>query len=115
MAPYTVYSKMNASQTHWGGSGPDRYNLRSTGLSAAEVEQVRGGGWTLEQVQRVVDQFVLHYVRPSMRERCHLVGSLPVCVTKSLRNASCCICYPYYYLPVDALFLEELRHDDESN
>lgn len=40
---------------------PNRYNLRSAGLSTNEIERVRGGGWDLPTLQRVVDQFVLHY------------------------------------------------------
>jgi len=40
---------------------PNRYNLRRSGLTDAEIEQVRGGGWDLPLLQRVVDQFVLHY------------------------------------------------------
>jgi N-acetylmuramoyl-L-alanine amidase len=40
---------------------PNRYNLRSRGLSDEEIERVRGGGWDLPLLQRVVDQFVIHY------------------------------------------------------
>jgi N-acetylmuramoyl-L-alanine amidase len=40
---------------------PNRYNLRRPGLSAEEIERVRGGGWDLPLLQRVVDQFVLHF------------------------------------------------------
>jgi N-acetylmuramoyl-L-alanine amidase len=40
---------------------PNRFNMRSRGLSDAEVERVRGGGWDLPLLQRVVDQFVLHF------------------------------------------------------
>ncbi len=40
---------------------PNRYNMRSRGLTPDEVERVRGGGWDLPLLQRVVDQFVLHY------------------------------------------------------
>lgn len=40
---------------------PNRYNLRQAGLSAAEIERVRGGGWDMETLAKVVDQFVLHY------------------------------------------------------
>lgn len=40
---------------------PNRYNLRRAGLTTNEVERVRGGGWDLPTLQRVVDQFVLHY------------------------------------------------------
>lgn len=40
---------------------PNRYNLRQAGLTTNEIERVRGGGWDLPTLQRVVDQFVLHY------------------------------------------------------
>ncbi|HOX58549.1 MAG TPA: peptidoglycan recognition family protein [Candidatus Paceibacterota bacterium] len=40
---------------------PNRYNLRRHGLSDEEIERVRGGGWDLPLLQRVVDQFVIHY------------------------------------------------------
>jgi len=40
---------------------PNRYNLRRSGLSEEEIERVRGGGWDLPTLQKVVDQFVLHY------------------------------------------------------
>lgn len=40
---------------------PNRYSLRRNTLSPAEVERLRGGGWDLPTLQRVVDQFVLHY------------------------------------------------------
>jgi N-acetylmuramoyl-L-alanine amidase len=41
---------------------PNRYNLRRTpSLTDDEIERVRGGGWDLPLLQRVVDQFVYHY------------------------------------------------------
>jgi N-acetylmuramoyl-L-alanine amidase len=40
---------------------PNRYDTRRRGLSDAELERVRGGGWDLPTLQRVVDQFVIHY------------------------------------------------------
>jgi N-acetylmuramoyl-L-alanine amidase len=40
---------------------PNRYNLRSAGLSTNEIERLRGGGWDLPTLQGVVDQFVLHF------------------------------------------------------
>jgi N-acetyl-anhydromuramyl-L-alanine amidase AmpD len=33
----------------------------SNKLTPDEIEKIRGGGWTLPQLQYVVDQFVLHY------------------------------------------------------
>jgi len=40
---------------------PNRYSLRKGPLSPEEQERFRGGGWDLPTLQRVVDQFVLHY------------------------------------------------------
>ena len=40
---------------------PNRYNLRKAGLTEAEIERVRGGGWDLPTLQKVVDQFVIHF------------------------------------------------------
>jgi N-acetyl-anhydromuramyl-L-alanine amidase AmpD len=55
-------SGWEASQSEVRGlSSPNRYNLRSSGLSSEEIERVRGGGWDLPLLQRVVDQFVLHF------------------------------------------------------
>ncbi|MEM6315167.1 MAG: hypothetical protein AAF743_13825, partial [Planctomycetota bacterium] len=48
-------------------SEPQRYNTRFAKptsldpLTEDEIEQVRGGGWTLPMLQDRVDQFVLHY------------------------------------------------------
>src|SRR5258706_984081 len=40
---------------------PNRYNQRRNGLSDEEIERMRGGGWDLPTLQRVVDQFVIHF------------------------------------------------------
>jgi N-acetyl-anhydromuramyl-L-alanine amidase AmpD len=40
---------------------PNRYGLREAGLTDEEIERVRGGGWDLPMLQRVVDQFVIHF------------------------------------------------------
>ncbi|MEM1329746.1 MAG: N-acetylmuramoyl-L-alanine amidase [Planctomycetota bacterium] len=42
-------------------STPQRYNLRADTLTDEEIERVRGGGWDLPTLQKVVDQFVMHY------------------------------------------------------
>jgi N-acetyl-anhydromuramyl-L-alanine amidase AmpD len=44
-----------------GPATPNRYNLRTNLLTPEEIERVRGGGWDLPTLQRVVDQFVLHF------------------------------------------------------
>ena len=42
-------------------SSPNRYNLRRSVLTDDEIERVRGGGWDLPTLQKVVDQFVIHF------------------------------------------------------
>jgi N-acetylmuramoyl-L-alanine amidase len=44
-----------------GPATPNRYNQRTNSLTAEEIERVRGGGWDLPTLQKVVDQFVLHF------------------------------------------------------
>jgi len=49
-----------------GIDSPNRYNLRferaaDTTFSPDELEQVRGGGWSLDLLRQHVDQFVIHY------------------------------------------------------
>ncbi|HEX6963440.1 MAG TPA: peptidoglycan recognition family protein, partial [Lacipirellula sp.] len=41
--------------------GPARYGMRLEPLDDEEIETIRGGGWPLPLLQRVVDQFVIHY------------------------------------------------------
>jgi N-acetylmuramoyl-L-alanine amidase len=52
---------------------PNRYGLRRAVLSEAEAERVRGGGWDLALLQRVVDQFVLHYDGSGTSRQCFKV------------------------------------------
>ena len=40
---------------------PNRYNMRTSGLTTNEIERLRGGGWDLPTLQKVVDQFVIHF------------------------------------------------------
>jgi N-acetyl-anhydromuramyl-L-alanine amidase AmpD len=54
-------------------TSPNRYNLRRNGLSDAELERVRGGGWDLPTLQKVVDQFVLHYDACGTSRQCFKV------------------------------------------
>jgi N-acetylmuramoyl-L-alanine amidase len=42
-------------------TSPARYSMRKGDLTDAEIEKVRGGGWDLPTLQRVVDQFVVHF------------------------------------------------------
>ena len=54
-------------------TSPNRYNLRKGDLTEAEIERVRGGGWDLPTLQRVVDQFVLHYDASGTSRQCFKV------------------------------------------
>lgn len=49
---------------------PNRYRLRGDKLTAAQVEEFRGGGWTLPALQATVDQFVLHYDVEGLSRAC---------------------------------------------
>lgn len=40
---------------------PNRYGLRDAALTPQQIEQVRGGGWTLALLQDKIDQLVFHY------------------------------------------------------
>lgn len=42
-------------------NSPNRFGMRTRALPAAIVERVRGGGWDLDTLRQVVDQFVIHY------------------------------------------------------
>lgn len=52
---------------------PNRYGTRRGGLDEAGLERVRGGGWTLGDVQQTVDQFVLHYDASGTSRQCFKV------------------------------------------
>lgn len=52
---------------------PNRYGMRLAGLTPEQIEQVRGGGWTLPLLQRVVDQFVLHFDEAGTSRECFKV------------------------------------------
>jgi N-acetyl-anhydromuramyl-L-alanine amidase AmpD len=52
---------------------PNRYNLRREGLTGEEIERVRGGGWDLPTLQKVVDQFVIHYDACGTSRQCFKV------------------------------------------
>ena len=47
-----------------------RFGLRQKGLTADEIEKVRGGGWDLPTLARVVDQFVIHFDAAGTSKRC---------------------------------------------
>lgn len=52
---------------------PNRYGLRKESLTKEQIEKVRGGGWDLQMLQQVVDQFVIHYDVCGTSETCFRV------------------------------------------
>ena len=52
---------------------PNRYSLRRSALSDEEIERVRGGGWNLPLLQKVVDQFVIHFDVCGVSRQCFKV------------------------------------------
>ena len=52
---------------------PNRYGLRAASLTPEEIERVRGGGWDLPTLQKVVDQFVIHYDECGLSKICFKV------------------------------------------
>ena len=52
---------------------PNRYNSRSAPLEPERAGEVRGGGWELETLREVVDQFVLHFDACGTSRQCFKV------------------------------------------
>jgi N-acetylmuramoyl-L-alanine amidase len=51
-------------------TSPARFGLRRRVLNAEQVERVRGGGWDLDTLRTVVDQFVIHFDVCGTSKRC---------------------------------------------
>jgi N-acetyl-anhydromuramyl-L-alanine amidase AmpD len=49
---------------------PNRYGMRKNSLTTNEIEQFRGGGWDLASLQKVVDQFVIHFDVAGVSRQC---------------------------------------------
>jgi N-acetylmuramoyl-L-alanine amidase len=64
-SPFDLASKLNKEL-----KTPNRYGLRKDALTPEQIERVRGGGWDLPLLQKVVDQFVLHYDQSGTSRRC---------------------------------------------
>lgn len=60
-APLDKADWKTSSEEVQGLTTPNRFNTRKNGLTTNELERVRGGGWDLPTLQRVVDQFVIHF------------------------------------------------------
>ena len=52
---------------------PNRFSTRKGKLTPEEIERVRGGGWDLPTLQRVVDQFVIHYDECGISKQCFFI------------------------------------------
>lgn len=51
-------------------SSPNRYGLRTQGLTPEQLEAVRGGGWNPDLLRERVDQFVIHFDACGTSRRC---------------------------------------------
>jgi N-acetyl-anhydromuramyl-L-alanine amidase AmpD len=63
-ASWEAISKANPKRT------PNRYTTRTKGVSPELAEKVRGGGWTMDELQKVVDQFVIHFDARGTAQKC---------------------------------------------
>jgi N-acetyl-anhydromuramyl-L-alanine amidase AmpD len=70
--PWEVASWEETAKAGRSPETPNRYGLRG-GLSEEELDRVRGGGWDLPTLQRVVDQFVIHYDVAGVSRNCFRV------------------------------------------
>ncbi|HVV02037.1 MAG TPA: peptidoglycan recognition family protein [Verrucomicrobiae bacterium] len=52
---------------------PNRYGMRKQGLTPEEIERFRGGGWDLPALQRMVDEFVIHFDVCGVSRQCFKV------------------------------------------
>ncbi len=69
-APYEQSSWAKTQEAKVDYRDPARYGLRFARLTPGEIERVRGGGWDLPLLQRVVDQFVIHYDVCGIAKQC---------------------------------------------
>lgn len=73
---FAAYDESSWDKTHAAKpdlKSPNRYNLRSANLTPEELERVRSGGWDLPTLQRVVDQFVVHFDVCGVSKQCFKV------------------------------------------
>lgn len=72
-APFEESSWEKSSAANKYLETPNRYGLRKGPLSPDQIESFRGGGWDLESLQGVVDQFVLHFDACGTSRQCFKV------------------------------------------
>jgi N-acetylmuramoyl-L-alanine amidase len=72
-APFSKSDWSNSARENSSLTTPNRYGLRQAQLTDAELENVRGGGWDLPTLQRVVDQFVIHFDASGTSRQCFKV------------------------------------------
>ncbi len=61
-----------ATQKAGGVKSPNRYGMRTRGLTAEQIEK-RRAGWELNELQQVVDQFVIHFDARGTAKTCFQV------------------------------------------
>src|SRR5579884_2964655 len=69
-APFDESSWRRSSAENKDLTTPNRYGIRTNGLSPEELERIRGGGWDLPLLQSKVDQFVIHFDDAGTSRQC---------------------------------------------
>ncbi len=72
-APFEKSDWENSAEENSYLDSPNRYGLRKGPLSPEQIEKFRGGGWDLESLRDVVDQFVLHFDACGTSRQCFKV------------------------------------------
>lgn len=72
-APFEESDWKSSSEKVSALRSPNRYSMRKGDLTPEEIERVRGGGWDLPTLQKVVDQFVIHFDEAACSKICFKV------------------------------------------
>lgn len=72
-APFDVSGWADSTRDVRALQSPNRYGIREKNITDAELEKIRGGGWDLPLLQKVVDQFVIHFDVCGVSRQCFKV------------------------------------------
>jgi N-acetyl-anhydromuramyl-L-alanine amidase AmpD len=69
-APFDESSWRTSSQAVPELTTPNRYGIRTNGLTPEQLQRIRGGGWDLPLLRSKVDQFVIHFDDAGTSRQC---------------------------------------------
>ncbi len=72
-APFDVSDWADSTRDVRALRTPNRYGTRERDLTDEQLEKIRGGGWDLPLLQKVVDQFVIHFDVCGVSRQCFKV------------------------------------------